>query len=82
MDAISKSTYEKMDSESKLNVLFDYAVDAHKCASTTKNNLEALEKKFDTRKRVDTTVAAIAGFFGGVVAHIGQWLIGGKTPGG
>jgi len=65
MDGISKETFEQMDVNSKLNVLFDYAEEAIQVAKD-------LDKKIEKRKKFDTVTAAAMGFLGGIVAHLGQ----------
>ena len=72
---ISRETFEGMDQGSKLNVLYDYAVDAYKCAYEIQKQVEALEKKVDRRKKFDTAIAGTFGFIGGVAAYIGQRIL-------
>jgi hypothetical protein len=75
---ISRETFEGMDPGSKLNVLYDYASDAHKYVCETQKQIEALEKKVDRRKKFDTSMATGAGLVGGFVAHFIGWIGGGK----
>ena len=72
MNGISRETYEQMDQDSKLNVLFDYALESHKCACDVQGRIEKLEKKVDRRKRFDTSVSAVTGVIGGFLAVIGM----------
>ncbi len=65
MNGIARETFEQMDDTSKLNVLFDYVVESV-------NNQIILKDKIETRRKFDTTCAAIFGFIGGMVAHLGQ----------
>lgn len=64
MNIISHDTFECMDENSKLNVMFDLHVD-------TNNRLQILEKKVDRRRKFDTAFAGITGFVGGFLAMIG-----------
>ncbi len=80
MNALSRETFEGMDEGSKLNILFDYVSSNHKCACETQEELTELKQQFERRKKFDTTVAGAAGVVGGIFAHIGQWIIGGKNP--
>jgi len=75
-NSITKETYAGMDSESKLNVLFDFAHESHECATDTRDKLEALEKKFDRRKRFDTAVSGATGLIGGAVMICVKWVVG------
>ena len=76
MDGISRDTFVEMDVNSKLNVLFDYAVLGHEYACTTREKLIVLEKKVSSRKRIDSTVAGMMGFVGGLVAVVAKWVMG------
>ena len=76
MNGISKNTYEKMDTDSKLNVLFDYASASHQCVQSQDERIEALNHKFDRRKRIDTAVSGISGFVGGAVVVFIKWVTG------
>ena len=66
-NGISKETFEGMDSDSKLNVLYDLAVDQHECTCR-------LESKFDKRQKYDLTIAGMMGFVGGFIAHLVGWI--------
>lgn len=69
---ISKETFEQLDADSKLNVLFDLIV----ASNTTR---QALDEKLDRKKRIDTTVSAFFGFVGGALAVLGQRIFLGKS---
>lgn len=75
MNGISKETYRDMQDSDKLNVLFDLHKDTQKCVCDTQEDLIRLEKKVDKKRKIDTTVAAIAGFIGGAIAHISERVI-------
>jgi len=76
-NGISKETYTGMDTGSKLNVLFDYAIESHRCAHANEEKIEELDKKFDRRKRMDTAVSGASGFVGGAVMVFVKWVVGG-----
>ena len=75
-NTISKETYKGFDVDSKLNVLFDYAIESHRCMNINREKVEALDKKFDRRKRVDTAVSGATGFIGGAVMVFFKWVAG------
>ena len=75
-NAISKETYKGFDVDSKLNVLFDYAIESHRCAMANEEKIEILDKKFDRRKRFDTAVSGASGFIGGAVMVFIKWVAG------
>lgn len=78
---ITRATFSGMPAKDKLNVLFDLAQKSHNCACETAEKMTILEKKFDRKKKIDTTIAATFGFVGGICAHIGQWILtGGQKP--
>ena len=76
MNGISRETFEGMDESSKLNILYDFAKNSHECACRTEEKVVALEKKFDRRKRFDTSISAMAGLVGGASAWLIKWTIG------
>jgi len=59
---ITKDTFDGMDIDSKLNVLFDLSQDTHKqiCA-------------LNARKRWDKALSIIGGVFGGFIAVVAKW---------
>lgn len=75
-NGITRDTYARMDVESKLNVLFDYAIESHRCACANEEKIEELDKKFDHRKRMDTTISGGAGFIGGALMIFIKWVMG------
>lgn len=76
MDGISRETFKEMDTDSKLNVLFDYAVDAHKTAVIAHDIAEKLDKRVSGGHRADMLLAGTMGFIGGVVGFIGKAIFG------
>lgn len=58
---ITKDTFGDMDTDSKLNVLFDISTDTHK-------QITALNK----RKRVDKALSITGGVIGGFIAIAGK----------
>lgn len=75
-DGISRETYAGMDADSKLNVLFDYAIESHRCVRENEVKIEELVQKFDRRKRFDTAVSGASGFIGGAVMVFFKWVAG------
>lgn len=57
MNSISRETFESMNTDSKLNILFDYTVEIHKKV-----------KEFENRKRVDKAMSILGGAVGGFIA--------------
>ncbi len=79
MNGISRDTFEGMDVASKLNVLYDCAIQSHTTQTDTRNKVETLEKKFDRRKKIDTGIAGVAGLIGGFLAHFSEYFMRGKS---
>ena len=75
-NTISKETYKGFDVDSKLNVLFDYAIESHRCAKDNEEKIEELDKKFDRRKRLDTAVSGVYGLIGGALMVFVKWVVG------
>lgn len=75
-NGISRDTFDGMDVDSKLGVLFDYAKLANEKQCATAAQVEALKQKFDRRKRLDTAVSGASGFMGGAVVVFVKWVIG------
>jgi hypothetical protein len=69
---ITRETYEAMDVDTKLNILFDFAIcscnDAEKALETSENLKMALRKKV----KIDTGIAGMMGFVGGLVGFLTQ----------
>ena len=89
MQGISRETFEGMDDSSKLNVLYDCVIQSHKkitdietCTENLDKKLDEkvgnLEKRFDRRKKFDTSFAGGAGFIGGFVAYLIEPFMKGK----
>lgn len=68
-NGITRETFEGMDIDSKLSVLFDYAKESHRCSCE-------LEAKFDKRKKSDAIMSAGGGLVGGFLAFLGVKLGG------
>lgn len=66
---IDEKMWDEMTEEMRNTLIFRSYVEHHQ-------RIKALEG----RKRWDTTVAGLTGFFGGIVAHIGQWILTGSQP--
>lgn len=70
-NGITRETFEGMDQNSQMLVLFDYAKESHQCSCNTETKLNELEKKFDKRKRFDTGVSTLAGIVSGALSALG-----------
>ena len=77
MNGISKETYQGYDTYSKLNTLFDYIHEIYNvsCQDDTalsdridsvQSEVTTLGKKFNRRKKVDTSLGIGSGFLGGI----------------
>jgi len=62
--AITKDTFEGMDADSKLSVLFDISQDTHRQITV-----------LNSRKRVDKALSITGGIIGGFVAMAGKWAL-------
>jgi hypothetical protein len=69
MDGITRPTFEQMDTDSKLNVLFDYIGDQHE---TCKKCVE----KINYTGKVNMVVAGAMGFVGGLTGFLGKAILG------
>ncbi len=76
MNGISRETFVEMDQDSRLAVLYDFMRDLHGQAEAHCEKLDTLGKKFERRKKFDTTVSAGAGFVGGAVVMLFKGLFG------
>lgn len=74
MNGISRETFAEMPVESKLNVLFDIALEQHQCACNVEEKLNLMEDKLNRSKKIDKGVAAGAGFMGGFIAFFTEKL--------
>ena len=75
---ITKDTFEKYDSDSKLNTIFDLMLVQHEGGCDTEEKLDMLDKKYEHRKKFDSTVSGGMGFIGGAIAVLATRLFGGK----
>jgi hypothetical protein len=69
MDGITRPTFEQMDTDSKLNILFDYMSDQHE---TCKKCVE----KINHTGKVNMVVAGAMGFVGGLTGFLGKAILG------
>lgn len=69
MNNITRETFEQMDSDSKLNVLFDYIGNQHE---TCKKCIE----KINRTGKVNMVVAGAMGFIGGLTGFLGKTILG------
>ncbi len=63
MDGISRETFKRMDTDSKLNVLFDYLVESNKTCAALDEKIVSLNMK-----------AARWGGVGGIITAAGAYL--------
>ena len=68
--------FKGYDTDSKLNTLFDLAVESHECACRTEERIDALERKVDRRKIFDKGIAGISGIIGGAAMYLVTWWQG------
>jgi len=76
MNGISRETFMQMDTDSKLNVLFDFAVDAHQIANVANETTKELTETVRRRRKFDTAFSGAMGFLGGFIAMLGGKLWG------
>jgi hypothetical protein len=69
---ITRDTYEKMDVDTKLNVLFDFAFCACEDAKLAAKAAEGLKESFRKKVKVDAGTAGVMGFIGGLVGFFSQ----------
>lgn len=69
MNGISRETFKGYDADSKLNTLFDLAMESHKCACEMKEQLDVLKR----RKFFDKGIAAVSGVVGGAAMYLVTW---------
>lgn len=79
MDGISRETFKPMNVESKLDVLFDYAVEARETAKIAHQTVQNLTETVKGRKKIDTTVAAFMGVVGGFIGFFSTAIYKGKV---
>ena len=60
---IEKETFEGMDTNSKLGVLFDYT-----------QQIYCKLEKLEGRKKTDKALSLFGGIMGGVLAVFGKWM--------
>jgi len=72
---ISKESFIRMPVENKLDVLFDVIQNIHQCACENSDQIIALEKKVDKKRKFDTAVSAAAGTLAACLAFFVQWIV-------
>lgn len=75
-NGISRESFEHMEVGSKLNVLFDYMKENYRCSCDTADKLEALQSRFDKRKKFDTATSGFFGLLGGATVMLFKGLFG------
>lgn len=78
MNGITKETFERFDTDSKLNVLFDCLTELHSCSCDHGDKLQELKEKYEQRKRFDTSVSGVTGVLGGLLGLLLSKLVGWK----
>ena len=66
---ITKETFMGFDTDSKLNALFDYMIDA-------KFDISEIKMEINKKRKIDTTIAGAMGLVGGFAAMMGKWVVG------
>ncbi len=68
-NGISIETFRDFDNESKLNTLFDIAIETHLCGCENTEAITELRSKMAKSRKVDTAFAGSAGLIGGFLAQ-------------
>ena len=76
MNGITRETFEHMNADDKLNVLFDFLNEAYRCTCEAKENLELLHAKIEKKKKIDSMIAGGGGMVGGFIAFISGKIFG------
>ena len=77
MNGITKETFKECDTDSKLDILFDYIQDIHNEQATRPAECEARFKALENQKPFNTAVSAIMGIVGGAAAVFAKLKIWG-----
>jgi hypothetical protein len=86
MPLTSRDTFDILSQDGKLGVLYDSLSSLHNkmndfCKITTQASritsakIEVLDKKFERRKKFNSTLAGSMGFVGGIIAHLAERII-------
>lgn len=75
---ISKETFGQLDSETKLDAIFDVLVSIHSQCTCRMDTCEKRFKQIENRKLRDKGIAGTAGLVGGFIAQIFQKIAGGS----
>lgn len=75
---IQKDTYQDMEVQSKLNVIFDYIVEIYeRDAALTKSFVEQkaqCAKEFKLDRKIQFTLSGVMGLVGGILAMAFGWV--------
>ena len=69
---ISPDSWARMDTDERLWIIYDTL--NSRCA----NHWLECDKRItglENRKKIDTTLSALAGVFGGFIAMVGRWMV-------
>lgn len=69
---ITRETFEAMNIDTKLNVLFDFAACACTDAATAAKTAQELKDKLHKKAKFDSGIAGSLGFLGGLVGFFAQ----------
>ena len=77
---INKATFQQLDTETKLDAIFDVLTAIHNQCVCRANTCEVRFKRVENRKIRDKGIAATAGLVGGFIAHVVQKVFMGGNP--
>jgi hypothetical protein len=77
---INKETFRQLDTDTKLDSIFDVLVNIHEECKCRFGTCEVRFKRLENRKIKDKGLAATAGLVGGFLAHVVQKVISGGNP--
>lgn len=75
-NGITRETFDAMDTNSKLGVLFDYLSSYHAACAPQRAECDARFHKIEKRKLVDTGVSGVTGLVGGFFAVVVRRFFG------
>ena len=69
---ISRDTFVKLPIENKLDIVFDLFTENKQDHETIKSDVGKCNFEISKRKKIDTTMAGMTGFVGGLVGFFSQ----------
>jgi len=72
MNGVPHEVFKKYDPDGKLDTLFFYISEIHATSVQADKDLQDRVKKLEDRKKFDTAIGGISGFFGGAITFIGS----------